>query len=98
MPSDNNTPKPQRTIDERIDAFAASIEEIHAIQKEHAFSMKLHAEMIVPLDPKLENLTVKIDMLTENSKRDAENIRALARIAEMHDPRLTAIEGDQPAQ
>ncbi len=96
--SQENNPKPQRTIDERINAFAADIEEIRAIHSDHTFCLNLHSELIVSLDTKLENLGAKIDKLTEDSKRDAESIRTLARIAEIHGPRRTSLEGDQAAQ
>ena len=45
----------------------------------------------------VQALTANIAEVTANSKRDAESIRALARIAEIHERRLTAIEGDNPA-
>ena len=98
MSPNNDNQEPQRTIDERIEALTGSFEQINAIAKEHAFSLKLYAEMIVSLDAKLEHLTDKIDKLSEDSKRDAKNIRTLVRIAEIRDRRLTAVEGDRPAQ
>ena len=74
-------------------------ERIKALQESHAFSLKLHADMIISIDTRLEQLAIEvvsmrkgIAELTENSKRDADNIRALVRIAEMHDRRLTAVE------
>ena len=36
---------------------------------------------------------VKIDVLIETARQDGENIRALARIAEIHERRLTNLEG-----
>ena len=43
-------------------------------------------------------LTARIDKVIAAIEIDAENIRALARIAEIHERRLTAVEGDSPAK
>ena len=43
----------------------------------------------------IRDLTRDVEKLTQNSQRDAENIRALARVAEIHERRLTDLEGDQ---
>ena len=40
-----------------------------------------------------EALTMHVEIITRDIERDAENIRALARIAELHERRLTDIEG-----
>jgi hypothetical protein len=41
---------------------------------------------------KSERDTERIDKLLTNSERDGENIRGLARIAEIHERRLTSLE------
>jgi excisionase family DNA binding protein len=41
----------------------------------------------------LELLGRDLETLRANSERDGENIRALARIAEIHERRLTSLEG-----
>ena len=40
-----------------------------------------------------EALTMHVEIITRDIERDAENIRALARIAELDERRLTDIEG-----
>ena len=52
------------------------------------------------IDERLEKLTERHEALTQTvelmallQKQDGENIRALARIAEIHEKRLTEIEG-----
>jgi hypothetical protein len=40
-------------------------------------------------------LRVAISQNTENIRQDAENIRALARIAEIHERRITHLEGSE---
>ena len=42
----------------------------------------------------IEAVTKDIGALQSIARQDGENIRALARIAEIHEPRLTALEGD----
>jgi hypothetical protein len=53
------------------------------------------------IDERLERLTDRhealaqsVELLLKASQQDGENIRALARIAEIHERRLTHIEGD----
>lgn len=36
---------------------------------------------------------MNVELLLRNSERDGENIRALARIAEIHEHRITELEG-----
>jgi hypothetical protein len=67
------------TVDERIEALVARHEALTARHE----ALTMHVEII----------TRDIEKLGENSERDAENIRALARIAELHERRLTDIEG-----
>jgi hypothetical protein len=43
----------------------------------------------------IEALRVNIQTLYATAQQDGENIRALVRIAEIHERRLTALEGDQ---
>jgi seryl-tRNA synthetase len=45
----------------------------------------------------VKELSGDVKELARNSERDSENIRALARIAEMHERRLTQIEGGERA-
>jgi len=54
------------------------------------------------IDERIEALTMGLELLTRDvqdlkavAQQDGENIRALARIAEIHDRRLTGLEGGQ---
>jgi hypothetical protein len=85
------TDQPQRSIDERIAALVAADEA-------HDARMRRTDERLGAIAESLELLTLEVRELSANSKRDADSIRALARIAEIHERRLTALEGDQPAQ
>ena len=55
--------------------------------------------MALTIDERLEKLTERhealaqsVEILLKNSEQDGENIRALARIAEIHERRLTHLE------
>ena len=54
------------------------------------------------IDERLEALTMNLELLSRQiqdvyraAQQDGENIRALARIAEIHDRRLTHLEGGE---
>ena len=101
-----------RRTDERIGAIAESVELLtHDIEMLRASSAQHSAiaaqqSAIVAQQSAIaaQQSTIaaqhsaNIDKLIENSKRDAESLRALARIAEIHERRLTAVEGQQPPQ
>ena len=81
------------------DIFRALLREL---AQSTASTLKVHSDMMMSIDTKLGDYDAKLDRLTatvntlaENSKRDAENIRALARIAGAHE-RIGTLEGDQP--
>ncbi|MGI8743055.1 MAG: hypothetical protein ACR2NN_10910 [Bryobacteraceae bacterium] len=66
------------TIDERLEAIAQSVELLaHDMHELQATSAELHE-------------TAKL--LLDTAKQDGENIRALARIADVHERRITALE------
>ncbi len=61
-------------------------------------------ERIEALTARHEALTMSLELISRdletiraNSERDGENIRALARIAEIHEHRLTGLEGGPTA-
>jgi len=61
-------------------------------------------ERIEALTARHEALTMSMELISRdletiraNSERDGENIRALARIAEIHEHRLTGLEGGPTA-
>ena len=54
------------------------------------------------IDERIEALTMNLELahreiqdLKELARQDGENIRALARIAEIHERRLSSLEGDE---
>jgi len=56
----------------------------------------------VTIDERIQALTINLELmsheipaLVKSSQQDGENIRALARIAEIHDRRLTDLEDQQ---
>ena len=66
-----------------------SIEQrLNALAESTAFTLKVHTDMMMSIDTKLESIATDLQELTANSKRDAESIRALFRIAEIHERRL----------
>ncbi len=67
------------TIDERLEALAQSVELLtHDIHEMQAGARQTSRD---------------IELLVSAGKQDGENIRALARIADIHERRITAIEG-----
>ena len=64
---------------ERHEGLAESVELLLAATRENTVAIRENTE--------------SIRMLVDVTNRDAENIRALARIAEIHDRRITGIEG-----
>ena len=68
---------------------------------------RMHYSLDMTIDERIEALTSRHEALTmnlellgrdletlrANSEKDGENIRALARIAEIHERRLTSLEG-----
>ena len=82
-PMSNNEQEPhKRNIDERIDALTMNLELLVGMHRDS--------------DARIDKLTTRIDNLTAAVETDAVNIRALARIAEIHERRLYAVEGDSP--
>jgi hypothetical protein len=65
-------------IDQRIEALTINIESLHSSVSELYSSVQRH--------------DAQIEALITESKQDGENIRALARIAEIHERRLTDLE------
>jgi hypothetical protein len=59
-------------------------------QRIEALTMNLELAM-----KEIEAVTKDIGVLQTIARQDGENIRALARIAEIHERRLTTLEGDQ---
>jgi len=68
-------------LTDRHEALTQSVELLHAESVEHT--------------KQIERQTKEIELLLATVRQDAENIRALARIADMHDRRLTNLEGSE---
>ena len=66
------------TVDERIERLLTALEKL--------------AERHEKLTERHEALTQSVELLRINSEKDGENIRSLARIAEIHGNPLTALE------
>ncbi len=67
-------------IDERIEALHVNIESLHSSVSELYATVMQH--------------TKQIEEHTKQLEQDAEHIRALVRIAEIHEQRLSRLEGE----
>jgi len=75
-------------IDARLDAIAMHLE----LTASMAHASEARMEKLEQLGAGLEN---RIENLLTAVEKDAENIRALARIAEIHEHRLSDLEGGE---
>lgn len=69
------------TIDERLERL---------VERHEALSQSVEL-----LNSTVREQSAEIDKLIETATRDGENIRALARVAEIHERRLTELEGGE---
>jgi hypothetical protein len=76
------------TPEERYAKIDARIEAI-------AMHLELTASMAHASESRMEKMEKRIDKLLTAVESDAENIRALARIAEIHEHRLSDLEGGE---
>jgi hypothetical protein len=88
---DNADPKP-RTIDERLEGLTQTVELIARMQLENE---KRFEKRFVEFDKRFAEIANILQQIATNQKRDGEHILALVRIAELHDRRLTHLEGPQ---
>ena len=72
------------TIDERIEALTVSVVSLHSSVSELHATAQSHER--------------QLEELTTQSRQDAENIRALVRIAEIRNRILTQLEDDDTVQ
>jgi archaellum component FlaC len=77
------------TIDERLDRLTDRHEALTE-------SVEMLRDRTTEIARSVEQLTASINKLVEVTNRDAVDIRALARIAESRDRRLSDIEGRRP--
>jgi hypothetical protein len=70
-------------IDQRLEALTQTVELIAAMQHDNEARW----------EKRFGEVTAAIQANSENIQKDGENIRALARVAEIHHERLTRLEG-----
>jgi prefoldin subunit 5 len=73
------------------------LDRIEAILQEMAARQQYHDEAFERFDSEMKEIRETITDINQAIALDAENIRALARIAELHQQRIDRIEGDEPA-
>ena len=103
--SPNDPQSPKRTFDERMDALAMHVE-LHAgmmrdfdlRMEEHEQARRENEALIKMLVQEGKETSARLDKLIKAVEIDAENIRALARIAEAHQDRIEKLEGGPPAR
>ena len=78
------------TFEERLEAIAKLQFEF---RRDLDTLAKIHLNNDREWRERHDRMDARINKLLENSTKDAENIRALARSAEMHERRLTDLEG-----
>ena len=78
MSPDSESPKKPTSIDERIGA----------LDEYTKFTMKVHADMIMSIDTKLDQLSTTVKDLSEATRRNTENIHALTDRAAKSDIRF----------
>lgn len=75
---------------DRLDRIERILEQVARRQHEMAARQQYH-------DEAFERFDAEMKVLREAIALDAENIRALARVAELHHERLNRLEGDEEA-
>lgn len=91
MVVDANVPVCQHwgvTIDERLERLTERHEALTQ-------TVEIIAHQIEALAGRVDALAGRVDSLVTVAERDGENIRALARIADLHDRRITRLEGGE---
>ena len=81
-------------MSDRLDRIEAAIERLTVRHEALAQSLELTASMQRDHEGKMARMEAVLDKIVAAIQQDAENIRALARIAELHDRRLSNLEGD----
>lgn len=86
------------TIDERLEAVARSLDMLTQIHLDNDREYRERFQQLTEAQEKnardIAALTGDIQSLNGLLRQDAENIRALARIAELHQQRLDRLEGE----
>jgi hypothetical protein len=82
--ADNADPK-HPTIDERLEAINQTLE----------LGAAMHIDNDKEFRERFAEINTTLQRVAANQERDGEHILALVRIAELHDRRLTHLEGEQ---
>jgi hypothetical protein len=85
---DNADPK-RPTFEERLEAIRQTLELAVAM---HIDNDKEFRERFAQNEERFAEIAVTLQEIATNQKRDGEHILALARIAELHDRRITNLE------
>jgi len=80
------------TVDERIEAIARNLD---TLTKIHLDNDREYRDRFAQLTAAIEKLQISVEKMQISVQQDAENIRGLARIAEIHERRLTDLEGGE---
>jgi hypothetical protein len=70
-----------------------TLEELKERHEALTQSVELLRDRTTDIFTAIDRLGEKVDRIADETKRDGEHIRALARIAEIHERRLTDLEG-----
>jgi len=77
--------------------FVKTQDKIQKTQDEMAARQQYHDEAFERHDAEMKSIRETINVISQAIAADGENIRALARIAELHHERLNRLEGEEPA-
>ena len=88
--SPNDPQSPKRSFEERMDALSMHVELHAAMMRDFDLRQEEEAQKRLETDARIDKLIKAVEI-------DAENIRALARIAEVHQDRIEKLEGGPPA-
>lgn len=81
------------TVDERLEALTMNLELMSHSAEANARHIEAHDRQIEANARQIEKLTDAVTKLVGVSNEDATAIRTLARIADLHEKRVTGIEG-----
>lgn len=82
------------TVEERFERMESNLDMLIKIHLDNGREYRERFDQVVE---RMEQLTAAIEELRAASKQDGEHIHALVRIAEIHERRLSDLEGGGPA-
>jgi Tfp pilus assembly protein PilF len=83
------------SIEEQLKAITATLAQTVEIQSRSELKHQALAESVELLHHEIRDLKGATENLNRAIEKDAENIRALARIAEIHEHRISSLEGPE---